>query len=184
MKKSVPINQVDTAVTHLTKGDLIGFPLLSGACVACDALDEEGVIKLKSLSARPVYCLIKDDRMLERYTFDLPEVAYELLSWNDSRVVVLLDQVRQLPNALKGSDGCVGFLTAPDDFTDSLLFRLRKPMAFTWLTSDNRKKPSEFPSEILKHLGYVVPLQSSSETFRKPGSIRLFANGSFTLVPH
>lgn len=73
--------EIDQCYEFLAKGGLILYPTDTVWGIGCDATNEAAVAKIYALKQRAnsktMICLVADDRMLERYVDEVPDLAYD-----------------------------------------------------------------------------------------------------------
>lgn len=114
----------------LRNGGLIGFPSKTGWQLACDALDELAVDRLKrNTNSTSVSILIASDRDLLQYVAAPDPAVFDYLEKIDTPTTIVFDNGIGLANNVLNEDGSISIRVVEDEFSKHLIKRFGKPLA-------------------------------------------------------
>ncbi|WP_417360889.1 L-threonylcarbamoyladenylate synthase [Galbibacter sp.] len=181
-------NEIQQTIDILIKGGLILYPTDTVWGIGCDATNEAAVKKVFELKRRQdnkaLICLVSDLRMLQRYVYEIPEAAYDVIEFSTKPTTIIYDQPINLAKNLVAEDNTVGIRVASDEFCQKLIRKFKRPLVSTSANISGSPTPKSFReigSEILKGVDYVVNLQLE-KTNSQPSSIIKIGNDAVVKI--
>lgn len=180
--------EIQLAIETLNKGGLILYPTDTVWGIGCDATNEEAVKKVYQLKRRQdnkaLICLVSDLRMLQRYVYEIPEAAYNIIEFSTKPTTIIYDQPINLAKNLIAEDNTIGIRVASDEFCQQLIRKFKRPLVSTSANISGSPTPKSFReigSEILKGVDYVVNLQLE-KTNSQPSAIIKIGNDAVVKI--
>ena len=183
------LNEIEKATEILNKGGLLLYPTDTVWGIGCDATNPEAVKKIYELKKREdnkaLICLVSDIRMLERYVYEVPEAAYDIVELSDKPTTIIYDQPINVANNLIAEDNTLAIRVASDEFCQKLIRKLKRPMVSTSANISGQPTPksySEISKDILKGVDYVVNLHREKQNNTPSTIIKLSNNGVVKII--
>lgn len=181
-------NEIQQTIDILNQGGLILYPTDTVWGIGCDATNEAAVKKVYELKKRQdnkaLICLVSDLRMLQRYVYEIPEAAYDIIEFSSKPTTIIYDQPINLAKNLIGQDNTIGIRVASDEFCQKLIRKFKRPLVSTSANISGKPTPKSFTeigSEILKGVDYVVNLQLEKIN-SQPSSIIKIGNNAVVKI--
>lgn len=183
------IQEVETALDHLNQGGLIVYPTDTIWGIGCDATNVSAVSKVYALKKREesksMLCLIPSIRMLEKYIYEVPDAAYDILEYNTSPTTIILDKPINIAKNLIATDDSLGMRLVKDGFVFELLKKFKRPLVSTSANLSGFPAPKNFNEispEILNRVDYVVNLPDEKQNSKPSTIIKLKTNGLVQII--
>lgn len=181
---------IDQAVKALKEKKIILFPSDTTWGIGCDATSQESVENIKQLkgqnAVKNLIVLIADDAMLNRFSKDIPPIAWDLIDAADQPLTIVYPEGRNLANGVISADGSVAIRMVKDEFCTQLIRRFRKPIVFTSANFTDDPTPlsyAEISANFKTKVDYEVELPRQKDQTGKPSSIvKLSMNGEIQLI--
>jgi L-threonylcarbamoyladenylate synthase len=179
------------AVDALRSGGIILYPTDTIWGLGCDAADEAGVERINTIKRRPVaksmIILVDSVPMLERYTTDTPDIAFELIDVADGPLTLVLPaRAGQLAPQLISHDGFIGVRICRDDFCSALIGKFRKPIVSTSANISGAPSPArydEISEEVKNRVDYIVNYRQNDTGRATPSPvIKIHSNGTIEIL--
>ncbi len=182
-------NEIEKATEILNKGGLLLYPTDTVWGIGCDATNPEAVKKIYELKKREdnkaLICLVSDIRMLERYVYEVPDAAYDIVELSDKPTTIIYDQPMNVANNLIAEDNTLAIRVASDEFCQKLIRKLKRPLVSTSANISGQPTPksfSEISKDILKGVDYVVNLHREKQNNTPSTIIKLSNNGVVKII--
>ncbi|UNY97568.1 threonylcarbamoyl-AMP synthase [Zhouia spongiae] len=182
-------NEIQQALEALNNGGLILYPTDTVWGIGCDATNPEAVKKVYELKQREdskaLICLVSDIRMLEKFIFEVPEVAYQLIEATDKPTTIIYDKPINIADNLIAPDRTLAVRVASDEFCQRMIRQFKRPLVSTSANISGRPTPqsySEINPEILKGVDYVVNLHRDKKCNKPSTIIKIGNNGVFKII--
>jgi L-threonylcarbamoyladenylate synthase len=117
---------------------------------------------------------MENPALLDRYTDDVPEIAWDLVEITTTPLTVIYPNAKNLAANLIAEDGSIGIRFTKEEFTTKLLQRFRKPLVSTSANISGEKSPAffdEISDEIKTQVDYIVEYRQDDTTPSQPSSI-------------
>lgn len=170
--------EIKRACEVLRRGGVILYPTDTVWGIGCDATNSEAVKRIYEIKKRAdhkaMIVLVDSVATLERWTEDVPEVAFELLEAVVDPTTLVLDHGRGLAPELLGPGGSIGMRITEEAFSNGLCKALRHPLVSTSANISGKPSAATFPeidSEILNAVDYIVDYRRDDLTPHKPSSV-------------
>lgn len=181
---------ISAAIDCLRKGAVILYPTDTVWGIGCDATDEEAVrriFKIKQRAeAKAMISLVDSEAMLERYTDNVPEVAWQLLEEAVDPLTIVFDHPVRLAPSLLAPDGSAAFRITSEAYSRELCRRLRHPLVSTSANISGAPTPrffAEIAPQVIDAMDYVATYRRDDTTPRKSSSvIKISDDSSFTIL--
>ena len=186
------INQDDitNALNALKAGGVILYPTDTIWGIGCDATNAEAVKKIFEIKQRAdsksMLALVDGISMLERYVYEMPDVAYQLIEAATTPITIIYDHAINLAPNLIANDGSVGLRVTDEPFSKQLCRQFRRPIVSTSANISGKTAPKSFAeiaNEIKEKVDYVVTYRQDETINCKPSNIiRLKVNGEISII--
>ena len=184
-------DDIKRSVEILRSGGVVLYPTDTIWGLGCDATDEETVERIYTIKRRPesksMIILVDSASMLERYTTDTPEIAFELIEVSDGPLTLVLpSRAGLLAPQLISDDGFIGIRICRDEFCSSLIGKFRKPIVSTSANISGAPPPAifdEISEEIKVGVDYIVNYRQNDTVIARPSPvIKIFSNGTIEIL--
>jgi L-threonylcarbamoyladenylate synthase len=178
------------AVEVLRSGGLLLYPTDTVWGLGCDATNERAVERLVRLKGKEegqgLIVLLDDMSRIQRYTRQMPEVAWDLIELSVKPLTLVLDGGSMVADGVLGPERTIAIRVTKDPVCRELVRRLRKPLVSTSANPAGKPTPAGFSeiSESLKTgVDYILPLRQSERKHPIPSTvIRLKADGQIRIL--
>jgi L-threonylcarbamoyladenylate synthase len=182
--------EIKNALEVLRKGGTILYPTDTVWGIGCDARNKDAVAKVFKIKQRAEYksmvTLVCDDKMLNRYVKEVPEVAWDLIEAADTPLTIIYPGARMLAENVVAADGSVGIRLIKDPFCRDLVHKFGKPIVSTSANISGENAPSSFNDikiDILNKVDYIVNLRKNENNNVQPSTIiKVALNGEFKII--
>jgi L-threonylcarbamoyladenylate synthase len=182
--------EIKNALEVLRKGGTILYPTDTVWGIGCDARNKDAVAKVFKIKQRAEYksmvTLVCDDKMLNRYVKEVPEVAWDLIEAADTPLTIIYPGARMLAENVVAADGSVGIRLIKDPFCRNLVHKFGKPIVSTSANISGENAPSSFNDikiDILNKVDYIVNLRKNENNNVQPSTIiKVALNGEFKII--
>ena len=181
--------EIKNCIEHLKNGGLILYPTDTIWGIGCDANNLEAVKKIYALKRREnsksLICLVADERMLNRYIKEIPEVAQDIIEVSENPTTIIYDNPVNVASNLIGSDNSIGIRIPDNEFCYQLIRKFNGAIVSTSANISGEPTPkdfSEISDDILKGVDYVVNLYQDKKTTKASSIIKLSNNGLVTII--
>jgi L-threonylcarbamoyladenylate synthase len=181
---------IKNCLSVLKNGGIILYPTDTIWGLGCDATNESAVQKIFTIKGRDesksLLVLVNGIGMLERYVYEIPGTAGELISVSDGPLTIIYPRGRNLAEGVCAADGSAGIRICNEEFSNELITRFRKPIVSTSANFSNKPSPSffgEIDQELLTKVDYVVRYRQNDRQKNVPSPvIRVEKDGSFKII--
>ena len=181
--------EIETTLKHLQAGGVILYPTDTVWGLGCDATNEDAVKKIYNLKQRDdskaLICLVADERMLQRYIKNIPEIALDLVTIADSPTTIIYDNPTKVAKNLIAEDNTLAIRIPDHEFCFRLLRQFNKPIVSTSANISGFPTPkcfAEIADDILKGVEYVVNLHHESKTSKPSSIIKIRPSGEVKII--
>ena len=109
--------EINKVITILENGGIILYPTDTIWGLGCDAKNEVAVQRIyeikKRVHSKSLIILLDDDRKLNRFVREVPEVVWDILDYSIKPTTVIYPEAINLPKNLVASDGSIAIFTTP-----------------------------------------------------------------------
>ena len=183
------LEEIEKAVKVINQGGLILYPTDTVWGIGCDATNVEAVKKVYKLKQRDdnkaLICLVSDVRMLEKYVYNVPEAAYDLIELSNKPTTIIYDQPINIANNIVAADNTLAIRVSSDQFCQKLIRKLKRPLVSTSANISGQNTPnrfSEISNEILNGVDYVVNLHPNKKCNAPSTIIKLSNSGVVKII--
>lgn len=181
---------IKLACETLKNGGIILYPTDTVWGIGCDATQSDAVKRIFEIKRRAdnkaLIVMLGNERHLDRYVDDVPEIAYELSKLSDRPLTIIYDKGLNLAPELLGEDGSVGIRVSHEEFSSRLCNTYRRPIVSTSANISGTPTPitfNEITDEIKSQMDYIVSHRRNDKTKHKPSSvIKLSGNGTIKII--
>jgi len=178
------------AVEVMRKGGVILYPTDTVWGIGCDATNYEAVKRVYDIKRREdskaLICLVDSEVRLQRYSRDISDVAWNLLSLPQKPTTVILDGITGLAQNLYAEDGSVGIRITNEAFSKQLCYRMQKPIVSTSANISGEPAAQNYcdiAEELLSAVDYVCTSRRNERAPHSPSSIiKLTKDGQVTII--
>ena len=177
------------AIESLRKGGLILYPTDTIWGLGCDAKNEEAIQRIyeikKRIHSKSLIILLDDDRKLNRFVKEVPEVVWDILDYATKPTTVIYPEAINLPKNIVASDGSIAIRITKDDFCRKLIQRFKNPIVSTSANIAEDAAPKDFKDidpEILKAVDHVVNLHAFEKNNEPSTIIKIGLKGELNII--
>lgn len=182
--------EINNALEIIKGGGVILYPTDTVWGLGCDATNEEAVAKINAIKGRSAdksfIVLLASDNQLPSYVTEIPDVAYELITYAENPLTIIFQGAKNLAKNAINIDGSIGVRVVKHDFCEGLIQRFRRPIISTSANVSGQPTPSffdEISQEILDAVDYVVDIDQEVRVVKKPSTIvKLGPSGQFEFI--
>jgi L-threonylcarbamoyladenylate synthase len=182
--------EIEKALAVLKDGGVILYPTDTVWGLGCDATNAEAVEKINTIKGRSsdksFIILLDNDSKIQSYAADVPEVAYDLITYAEHPLTIILSGAKNLARNVINADGSVGIRIIKHDFVQPLLQRFRKPITSTSANISGQSAPrffDEINESVKNAVDYVVEWEQEDRQPKKPSTImKLSPSGQFSFI--
>ncbi len=181
--------EVETTLEYLNKGGIILYPTDTIWGIGCDATNATAVSKIYQLKKRAesksMLCLVSSIRMLEKYIYEIPDAAYDILEHSVNPTTIIYDKPIEIAENLIADDDSLGMRLVKKGFAFELLKKLKRPLVSTSANISGYPAPKNFneiSKEILNGVDYVVNLPGESQNSKPSSIIKLKSDGLVQII--
>ncbi len=175
---------VEEAVKVLRSGGVILYPTDTIWGLGCDACNPAAVEKITVLKNRPAsknyIVLVADLYMLGRYVEQIPEIAEQLLEVADKPLTIIYPGGINLAPDVCAPDGSVAIRIPNQEFCQSVIRRLHRPILSTSANLSGEKSPARYSGidpQIVKQVDWSAPSFLEAGAAGKASSIIKLGTG-------
>ncbi|MEL4308722.1 L-threonylcarbamoyladenylate synthase [Joostella sp. CR20] len=180
--------EIQNTLEVLNNGGLILYPTDTVWGIGCDATNPEAIKKVYELKKRDdskaLICLVSDTRMLQKYVYEIPDAAYDIIELATKPTTIIYDRPLNVAPNIVAPDDTLAIRVASDEFCQKLIRQFKRPLVSTSANISGMPTPqsfSEITPEILKGVDYVVNLHREKSSSR-PSSIIKIGNDATVKV--
>lgn len=174
----------------LKAGGIILYPTDTIWGVGCDAMNDTAVDKVLQIKKREgvksLLVLLDDASKLHNYVGIIPDIAWDLIKVTDRPLTIIYPRGKNLSANLLHNDGSVGIRITTDDFCQTLIRQLNKPLVSTSANISGEPPPENFfgiSNRIKSGVNYIVRWrQEETEKAIPSGIIKLGINGEVKII--
>ncbi len=129
--------------------------------------------------------LLDDDRKLNRFVREVPEVVWDILDYATKPTTVIYPEAINLPKNIVASDGSIAIRITKDDFCRKLIQRFKSPIVSTSANIAGDAAPKDFKDiapEILKAVDHVVNLHAFEKNNEPSTIIKIGLKGELNII--
>jgi len=182
-------DEINKAITVLENGGIVLYPTDTIWGLGCDATNEKAVQRIyeikKRADSKSLIILLDDDRKLNRYVREVPEVVWDILDYAIKPTTIVYPEAINLPNNLVPEDGSIAIRITKDEFCKKLIQRYKKPIVSTSANIAGKASPKDFKDiapEILKAVDHVVNLPASEKSNEPSSIIKIGLGGELNII--
>ena len=181
--------EIEKSLAVLANNGVLVYPTDTIWGIGCDATSAEAIDKIYELKGRDsdksFIILIDDDRKLNKYVKEIPEVAWDLLDVTDTPLTIIYPGAINLPQNLIAKDGSIAIRVVKEGFVNELVRKFNKPIVSTSANFSGEPSPKnkeDISAKILEKVNHVVNLQSESKTMSSSAIIKLQIDGQIEII--
>lgn len=181
--------EIEKSLAVLANNGVLVYPTDTIWGIGCDATSAEAIDKIYELKGRDsdksFIILIDDDRKLNKYVKEIPEVAWDLLDVTDTPLTIIYPGAINLPQNLIAKDGSIAIRVVKEGFVNKLVRKFNKPIVSTSANFSGEPSPKnkeDISAKILEKVNHVVNLQSESKTMSSSAIIKLQIDGQIEII--
>lgn len=180
---------IEKAKKVIEEGGVVLFPTDTVWGLGCDAKNSDAIKKLNLLKQRDesknYLVLLDDDRKLNRYVQEVPDIAWDLVELSESPLTIIYPNGINVATEILADDGSLGIRIPKDTWCVDLLRKLRTPLVSTSANISNNPTPltfNEIDKKIIEGVDYIVPLQTIKLNTKTSTIMKLGVSGDFKLI--
>jgi len=181
--------EINKVVTVLENGGIILYPTDTIWGIGCDAKNEAAIQRIyeikKRIHSKSLIILLDDDRKLNRFVREVPEVVWDVLDYATKPTTVIYPEAINLPKNIVASDGSIAIRITKDDFCRKLIQQFKSPIVSTSANIAGDAAPKDFKDiapEILKAVDHVVNLHAVEKNNEPSTIIKIGLKGELNII--
>jgi len=181
--------EINKVVTVLENGGIILYPTDTIWGIGCDAKNEATIQRIyeikKRIHSKSLIILLDDDRKLNRFVREVPEVVWDVLDYATKPTTVIYPEAINLPKNIVASDGSIAIRITKDDFCRKLIQQFKSPIVSTSANIAGDAAPKDFKDiapEILKAVDHVVNLHAVEKNNEPSTIIKIGLKGELNII--
>ena len=181
--------EINKVVTVLENGGIILYPTDTIWGIGCDAKNEAAIQRIyeikKRIHSKSLIILLDDDRKLNRFVREVPEVVWDILDYATKPTTVIYPEAINLPKNIVASDGSIAIRITKDDFCRKLIQQFKSPIVSTSANIAGDAAPKDFKDiapEILKAVDHVVNLHAFEKINEPSTIIKIGLKGELNII--
>ena len=180
--------EINKVLTVLENGGIILYPTDTIWGIGCDAKNEAAIHRIyeikKRIHSKSLIILLDDDRKLNRFVREVPEVVWDILDYATKPTTVIYPEAINLPKNIVAKDGSIAIRITKDDFCRKLIQRFKNPIVSTSANIAGSEAPKDFKDiapEILKAVDHVVNLDAFEKNNEPSTIIKIGLKGELNI---
>ncbi len=181
--------ELEKAIAVLEKGGVLIYPTDTVWGLGCDATNSKAVEKLSKLKEREegksYIVLLDDDRKLNRYVKEIPEVAWDILDFVNRPTTIVYPQGINLAKNVMAQDGSIAIRIVKTGFAKRLIQRFKKPIVSTSANLSGEPSPKKYKDiskSIKEKVDGVVSLPEIKAEEKPSAIIKLQIDGQVEII--
>lgn len=181
--------KIEAVIEVLENKGTIVYPTDTIWGLGCDATSEEAIEKIFKIKGRlkekSLIILLDDDRKLNKYVRNIPEVAWDVLDNANTPITIVYPEGINLPKQLIAKDGSVAIRIVKEGFVHHLIKKYKKPIVSTSANIAGAFSPinrEDISDNILKKVNHVVNLPSNSKSKKSSSILKLQIDGKIEII--
>ena len=181
--------EINKVLTVLENGGIILYPTDTIWGIGCDAKNEAAIHKIyeikKRIHSKSLIILLDDDRKLNRFVREVPEVVWDILDYATKPTTVIYPEAINLPKNIVANDGSIAIRITKNDFCRKLIQRFKNPIVSTSANIAGSEAPKDFKDiapEILKAVDHVVNLDAFEKNNEPSTIIKIGLKGELNII--
>ncbi|MFV0483345.1 MAG: L-threonylcarbamoyladenylate synthase [Bacteroidales bacterium] len=181
---------IENALKVLRDGGIILYPTDTIWGLGCDATNKiatERIYNIKQRhSSKSMIVLLADIGMIESYTAQLPDVAFQLLECTTKPTTIIYDGAKNLADNIVAEDNSIAIRITDEVFSQTLARKFKRPIVSTSANIAESASPTTFrdiDSQIIESVDYVVKYRQDDHRKTVPSSIiKLQSDGRVVII--
>ena len=181
--------EINKVLTVLENGGIILYPTDTIWGIGCDAKNEAAIHRIyeikKRIHSKSLIILLDDDRKLNRFVREVPEVVWDILDYATKPTTVIYPEAINLPKNIVANDGSIAIRITKNDFCRKLIQRFKNPIVSTSANIAGSEAPKDFKDiapEILKAVDHVVNLDAFEKNNEPSTIIKIGLKGELNII--
>ena len=177
------------AVNVLKAGGVILYPTDTIWGIGCDATNEEAVKKIYAIKQREesksLIVLVDDDRKLNRYVKNIPEIAWDIVEFATKPTTIIYDEACNLAKNVIAQDGSIAIRVCQQEMCQQIIHRLNKPLVSTSANISGKPSPASFkdiPENIKNQIDFIVDIPELYQSKSSASTILRIKNNMEVVV--
>ncbi len=158
--------------------------------IGCDATNEKAVNKVYRIKRRDLdnifLILIADEKDIEKYVENVPDVAYDLMEAIDKPLTIVYPKGKNVAQNVLGKDGSLAIRVVKNEFCKQMIRSFGKPIVSTSANISGGSNPTTFSSIspiVVSEVDHVaVQADNPFTEIRQSRIIKIEKNGMFSVL--
>ncbi len=158
--------------------------------IGCDATNEDAVNKVYRIKRRDLdntfLILIADEKDIEKYVENVPDVAYDLLDAIDKPLTIVYPKGKNVAQNVLGKDGSLAIRVVKNEFCKEVIRSFGKPIVSTSANISGGNNPTTFSSIspiVVSEVDHVaVQADNPFTEIKQSRIIKIEENGMFSVL--
>jgi L-threonylcarbamoyladenylate synthase len=173
----------------IKEGGVILYPTDTIWGLGCDPQNEAAIEKInkikKRLKDKSYILLVGEERHLNYYIPEFPEVCYDLVDFAESPLTIIYPNARNVSASLLPEDKSLGIRITKDEFCKKLCQRLKGGIVSTSANISGKDSPKSFSDidpEIKKSVDYIVNLRQNENMSTPSSIVKIGSKGEVKII--
>lgn len=183
------MDQITKAIEVLNNGGIILYPTDTVWGLGCKSNNESIIQKLydikKRVKEKKFIILLADDRQLNKYIKEVPEVAWDILDYSINQPTIIYPNAYNLSPLLIANDGTIAVRIADKDYLQQIINMIKTPLISTSANISGEKIPGslqEVSNDILSKVDFILDLPTITDNNNPSSIIKLELNGEIEII--
>ena len=183
------MDQINKAIEVLNNDGIILYPSDTVWGLGCKSNNENVIQKLYDIKKRVIkkkfILLLADDRQLNKYIKEVPEIAWDILDYSINQPTIIYPNAYNLSKLLIADDGSIAVRIAELDYLQQIIKMIETPLISTSANVSGEKTPTslqEVSNDILSKVDFIVDLPTITDNNNPSSIIKLKLNGEIEII--
>jgi L-threonylcarbamoyladenylate synthase len=183
------VSELEQAIQVLKEGGIIAHYTDTVLGLACDAKNPDAVKKLNGLKQRPAdksfLILVDSEGMLQNHVPKMPEIAWDLIDSSEKPLTIVYDEVKNIADGIKASDGSVGVRLTKHSLTKKLIRGIKGPLVSSSANLSGEKAATlivDLSPKLSNKIDFILNLDEPSAESSPSSIIKLKNNGEIKII--
>lgn len=181
--------EISNALEILNKGGLLLYPTDTVWGIGCDATNDAAVQKIyklkKGADQKSMLCLVANIRMLERFVYEVPDAAYDLIEASQQPVTIIYDRPINIAPGLINADNTLAFKVVTNQLSQKLIAKFKRPLVYTTANSYGHQSSRSYKNietGIKEKIDHTLPPEMKLMVNSSSTVIKLANNGEVKIL--
>lgn len=181
--------EIQKALEVVRNGGVILYPTDTIWGLGCDPNNEEALEKILTIKKRSnnksLIILVNDERLLQRYVKEIPDVCYDLIDYTERPLTIVYPKGQYLSEKVLGPNKSIAIRVTKDPFCIQLIQKLKHGLVSTSANISNETYQNDMdklPADIKNNVDYIVNLPLKNDKQPPSQIIQIGADSEVTII--